>query len=851
MFAQVALPLPLSEPFTYFVPSHFDGKMNAGFRVLVPLRKKIVTGFVVDLTRTSSVSNTKEIIDLLDPYPLFSEEMLKLTQWVSEYYLCSWGEVLRAALPAEMMITSQLWIRKRGQGPEASNQGPGARGQETGSRVQGPVAREEIIPSVTGKELSPRQRKILELLEDGKERRLSWITRNLKAKGLYADIYDLSNQGIIEIIERLGKPGVGIKYKRVVRLKNFSYTPEDKELLRSEIEILKKKTSNQALCLELLLENQGELSADELVSQSSISPSALKTMEKKGLIEFIQVEDIREGDWGLDVPETQSFELNEGQKIILEKVKTALVSDSYSPFLIHGVTGSGKTQVYIEAIKEVLKQGKQALVLVPEISLTPQIISRFKANFGNRVGCLHSRLSAGERFDTWRRVRSGDLPIIVGARSAVFSPFQNLGLIVVDEEHDPSYKQDEPAPRYNARDVAVMRAKLNNTVVILGSATPSLESYYNAQTGKYALCQLPERVDDQKLPPVKIVDLTGERKKGNRNSLSSDLSTLLKERMEKGEQALLFLNRRGFSTFVKCQECGYIEKCPRCDITLTFHRTDFSLRCHYCNYYKKAPELCPSCQGSDFMYKGTGTQKIEEELKRDFPSALMERMDLDTTTRKGAHRRILNDFGNKKFHILLGTQMITKGLDFPFVTLVGVISADMSLDLPDFRSKERTFQLLTQVAGRAGRGRHEGEVIVQTFHPEEWSIQMAAEHDFVTFYDKEMEERRELGYPPFNHLILVIFSGKNQKEVTANAQQFSYLLRKKAASEKLRQMEILGPAPAPLSKIKDQHRWQLLIKTNGITKATSLMRRMLEQDKNSKTKKPVRIIVNVDPMDML
>ncbi len=842
MFAQVALPLPLSEPFTYYIPSHLEGKLNDGFRVLVPLRKKIVTGFVVGLSKTSTVPNTKEIIDLLDPYPLFSQEMLKLTRWVSEYYLCSWGEVLRAALPSELMLSSQMWIRKRVQGTGSRSQKPRTKIEGQGSGVK---------DQEYEKELTDRQGRILELLEDGEERKFSWLTRILKAKGLYADLYDLSRQGKIEIVERLGKPGVGIKYKKLVRLKNFNHSFEDEELLKSEIDVLKKRSSIQAKCLELLLENQGELSLEKLVSQHKISLSSLKVMEKKGLIEFTRVEEIREGDWGLDVPETQPFSLNEGQLEILHKVKTALESGGYSPFLIHGVTGSGKTQVYIEAIKEVLKYGKQALVLVPEISLTPQIISRFKANFGEKVGCLHSRLSAGERFDTWRRVRNGDIPIIVGARSAVFSPFQNLGLIVVDEEHDPSYKQDEPSPRYNARDVSVMRAKLNNAVVILGSATPSLESYYNAQNGKYVLCHLSERVDNQKLPTVKIVDLTGERKKGNRNSLSLSLSSLLKDRMEKREQALLFLNRRGFSTFVKCQECGHIEKCPRCDITLTFHRTDFSLRCHYCNHYKRAPELCPSCQGSDFMYKGTGTQKIEEELKRDFPSALMERMDLDTMTKKGAHRRILSDFGNKKFNILLGTQMITKGLDFPEVTLVGVISADMSLDLPDFRSKERTFQLLAQVAGRAGRGKQGGKVIVQTYHPEEWSIRLAAEHDFEAFYQKEMEQRRELGYPPFHHLILVVFSGSNPKTVTASAQEFSYLLRRKVASEKQKQTEVLGPAPAPLSKIKNQYRWQLLIKTSSVTKTGSLIRRFLEQDKNPKTQKAVRIIVNVDPMGML
>ncbi|KPK74766.1 MAG: primosomal protein N', partial [candidate division Zixibacteria bacterium SM23_73] len=578
---------------------------------------------------------------------------------------------------------------------------------------------------------------------------------------------------------------------------------------------------------------------------------SLKGLEKTGLIEFVSVEKIRESDWALDLPETRPVSLNEDQEEILENIKEALDKQVYSPFLIHGVTGSGKTQVYIEAIREVLKDGKQALILVPEISLTSQIISRFKANFGEKVGCLHSRMSAGERFDTWRRVRNGELPVVVGARSAVFSPFQNLGLIVVDEEHVPSYKQDDPAPRYNARDVAVMRAKLNDAAVILGSATPGLESYHNAQQGKYVLCQLKERVEKQKLPHVKVVDLAQERKNGNMSFLSSDLSSLLQDRMDKGEQVLLFLNRRGFSTFVKCQDCGYVEKCPRCDITLTFHRTDFSLRCHYCNYQKKAPDLCPKCESYRFTYRGAGTQKIEEELKKSFPKALMERMDLDTTLKKGAHKRLLSDFGRKKFGILVGTQMITKGLDFPDVTLVGVISADLGLDLPDFRSKERTFQLLAQVAGRAGRGKREGEVVVQTYYPKEWTIKLAASHDFEKFYRKELEQREELGYPPFNHLILVVFSSKSLRRVTACAQSFSSVLERSVKSVKQKSVGILGPAPAPLSKIKNQHRWQLLVKTKNIITVTSLIRKILEDEKNAKKKKEVRITVNVDPMDML
>ena len=827
MFAQVALPLPLSEPFVYRIPSHLEGKMDLGFRVLVPLRKRIVTGFVVGLTATANISNVKEIKDFLDPYPLFSGEMLELTKWVSDYYLCSWGEALRAALPSELMLKSAMYVKTR-------VKGQGARGKED-----------------SASKFSARQKRILDVLADGEERKLSWLARTLKAKGLYAELYDLSKKGEIEIDERLGRPGVGIIHEKMVRMKNFDNTSENLELLQSAISAMKKKSPAQANCLKLLLENGGELSWKKLTGQYKISTNSLKGLEKKGVIELVAVEKIREGDWALDLPETQPVSLNKGQREILGEIRKALGETKYSPFLIHGITGSGKTQIYIKAIREVLKDGKQALILVPEISLTPQIISRFKANFGEKVGCLHSRLSAGERFDTWRRVRSGELPIVVGARSAVFSPFQNLGMIVVDEEHVPSYKQDDPAPRYNARDVAVMRARLNSAVVILGSATPSLESYYNAQRGKYALCQLKERVAKQKLPNVKIVDLTQERKEGNRNFLSSRLRTLLQDRMDKGEQALLFLNRRGFSTFVKCQDCGHIEKCPHCDITLTFHRTDFSLRCHYCGYHKSAPDLCPNCQGHRFMYKGAGTQKIEEELKEHLPKALMERMDLDTTVKKGAHKKLLSDFGKKKFGILLGTQMITKGLDFPDVTLVGVISADTGLDLPDFRSKERTFQLLTQVAGRAGRGKREGEVVVQTYYPQDWTIKLAASHDFEEFYLKELEQRRELGYPPFNHLILVVFSGKSLRKVTSCAQNFSSTLKRRMKSGRQKRAEILGPAPAPLSKIKNQYRWQLLIKTKSINSISSLIRKILEGEKNAKKKEAVRITVNVDPMDML
>jgi primosomal protein N' (replication factor Y) len=828
MFAQVALPLPSHKLFTYKIPSYLEGKVDLGFRVLVPLKKRLISGFVVELTQITPVKNTKEIIDLLDPYPLFSKEMLELTQWVSEYYFCSRGESLKSALPAEIQVKSEIWVERKSDLP--------------------------IDLSEKQTAFSLRQKKILEHLSENKWR-LSWLKRKLGGKGLYADLYDLEKKGWVRVFSQLGKPKVGIKYEKVIRLKNFN--PVEIELFKLAISALKRKAPKQAKCLELLLDNGGQLSLEKLNLGVKENTSALNALKKRELIEFEMIEKIRESDWGLDLPETTQILLNEEQKEILGKIKVGLKFNTHSTFLLHGITGSGKTQVYIEAIRVAINLGKRALVLVPEISLTPQIISRFKANFGDRVGCLHSRLSPGERFDAWRKAKEGRFSIMVGARSAVFAPLENLGLIVVDEEHDPSYKQDDPAPRYNAKDVAVMRGKLNKAVVILGSATPSLESYFNARNGKYILCQLEQRVEKRALPEVKIVDLREERKKSNQDILSTNLSSLLKEKIEKNQQALLFLNRRGFSAFIKCGECGHIMRCPRCDITLTFHRTDFSMRCHYCGFTQKAPELCPNCQGFKFIYRGVGIQKVEEELKRNFPQAKVERMDLDTTSKKGSHRRILSDFGKKKFNVLLGTQMITKGLDFPEVTLVGVVSADFSLDLPDFRTKERTFQLLTQVGGRAGRGDLGGEVIIQTYYPDEWAIQLAARHDFSTFYQTEIEQRKELGYPPFNHLILILFSGENENRVIGQSERFCSLLKRMVTKENYKDTEILGPAPAPLSKIKNQYRWQAIIKTKITQKIVDLIGKILEEGKGfspksfGEKKGSGRISINVDPVDML
>ncbi|MCJ7578244.1 MAG: DEAD/DEAH box helicase family protein, partial [candidate division Zixibacteria bacterium] len=438
MFAQVALPLPSHKLFTYKIPSYLEGKVDLGFRVLVPLKKRLISGFVVELIQTTPVKNTKEIIDLLDPHPLFSKEMMELTRWVSEYYFCSWGEGLKAVLPRELQVKSEVWVERKSDLP--------------------------IDLSEKQTAFSLRQKKILEHLSKEKCK-FSWLKSKLGGKGLYADLYDLEKKGWVRMFSQLGKPKVGIKYEKIIRLKNFNNTTSEIELFRLAISTLKRKSPKQAKCLELLLDNGGKISLEKLNLEVKENTSALNALKKRELIEFEMIEKIRESDWGLDLPETTQILLNEEQKEVLGKIKRGLESNTHSTFLLHGITGSGKTQVYIEAIRETINLGKRALVLVPEISLTPQIISRFKANFGNRVGCLHSRLSPGERFDAWRKAKDGRFSIMVGARSAVFSPLENLGLIVVDEEHDPSYKQDDPAPRYNAKDVAVMRGKLNKAVV--------------------------------------------------------------------------------------------------------------------------------------------------------------------------------------------------------------------------------------------------------------------------------------------------------------------------------------------------------------------------------------------------
>lgn len=505
-----------------------------------------------------------------------------------------------------------------------------------------------------------------------------------------------------------------------------------------------------------------------------------------------------------------AFALNTDQTKALEQIEAALGAGKFSTFLLHGVTGSGKTEVYLRAIAAALKEGRQAVALVPEIALTPQMIELFQARFGSLVAILHSGLAGTARFQAWRRVKSGEAPVVLGTRSAVFAPVPRPGLFIIDEEHESTYKQDDHL-RYHAREVALKRAQQSGSVVILGSATPSLESYLRAgKGGIYKLLTLPARVDNHPLPPVQVVDLRNELKGGNRGIFSLPLVEAIKKRLARHEQVILFLNRRGYANFVICRECGQVIKCPSCDISLTYH-LDGRLRCHYCNYTTAMPNLCPKCSSKNIRHFGVGTQKVEEETRRLFPEARVLRMDSDTTSRRGSHEKLIGSFKDGESDILIGTKMIAKGLDMPQVTLVGVINADTTLYMPDFRAAERTFQLLTQVAGRAGRGELAGEVLIQTYTPEHYSIIAAAAHDYEGFYRSELPVRRALGYPPFSHLARLLITYTDEETLIKNVFLAKEVLEKIVAGVNT-PIDILGPAPAPLSRIKGQYRWQLVLK---------------------------------------
>ncbi|HET9856243.1 MAG TPA: primosomal protein N' [Chthoniobacterales bacterium] len=615
-----------------------------------------------------------------------------------------------------------------------------------------------------------------------------------------------------------------------------------------KIDSLRKRAPRQAELLEAIAKLETPMPAAQLLRQTSLDNQTLRALAKRGLIELREQAVKRDPHADEQFIATTNLELNAEQALALNKVTDALAApEAAKPILLHGVTGSGKTEIYLQAIRTALERGKTAIVLVPEISLTPQTVERFKSRFAEMhevVAVLHSHLSEGERHDEWHKLHSGRARIVIGARSAVFAPLKDLGLIIVDEEHETTYKQEE-APRYHARDVAVVRAKIEKCAVVLGSATPSLESYHNATTGKYELLTLTQRVDDQRMPLMRIVDLRLERRKGKiAPILSEKLSQAIAARLEKREQTILFLNRRGFSTSLLCSNCGEARNCPNCSVALTFHRHLARLSCHLCGHTAAVPKKCPDCGKDALIYAGFGTEKVESTVSHLFPKANVRRMDADSMTRKEAYRETLRNFRTGKIDILVGTQMIAKGLHFPNVTLVGIINADLALHLPDFRAGERTFQLLTQVAGRAGRGETEGEVFVQTYTPFSPSIQFARHHDFAGYFDQELEFRERCDFPPFKHAVLITVRSAHEGRAKLSAETLVRRLKESLGSE-----FILGDAtPAPLEKLQGQFRFHILLRGGAVMRLSRLVRETLEK---LPLPEDVLASVDVDPYQLL
>jgi len=811
-FVEVALPLPIDDTFHYVVPSRFVGSLTLGSRVTVPFQRRVLTGYVVGTVRNTEIENLKEIADVPDPIPTFDEYMLELTRWVGQYYFCSWGEALACAGPPGAIVEGKRVYRLR------------------------------AMPEF-GAELSRREQELIAFLNGRGEQSLEQLRQSSGGRGLQNALDLLESKGLVESRYAVPKSRVGPKK---VLFAAALVPPQDAD---RAVEELRSSAPAQARLLETLIMHPEAQPAAALLEQAGTSWQTLRALERKKLVLLAKRELLRTPVPPVDLGRDKKVVLTEEQQKARDVIAMAVRAGRFGVFLLKGITGSGKTEVYLRVIARVIEKGGTAIVLVPEISLTPQTVARFTTRFGPRIAVLHSRLSAGERYDEWRRIKRGDASIVVGARSAVFAPLRNLGIIVVDEEHDSSYKQAD-APRYHARDVAIMRAKMCGAAVVLGSATPSLESYHNCEVGKFMLLELTSRVTGQPLPNVTVIDMRQQALDMHaRPVVSIPLHDKIEEKLEKGEQVMVFLNRRGYAPFLMCRRCGYVPMCRRCYVSLTYHSTTEMLQCHYCNSSQSVPALCPECAEGKLAFVGAGTEKTERDLRYLFPEAHIERMDLDTTSRKGAHQKILSRFMRGEIDILVGTQMIAKGHDFPGVTLVGVVSADVAINIPDFRAAERVFQLLTQVAGRAGRGSEPGEVVIQTYNCEHYSIQAARMHDYDAFCRQEIALRREANYPPFTHLAHLLFEGPEEREVLRVCGVVGRRLQRLTAREKISSVEILGPAPAPFSKLRNRYRWHIAVLSPAVKDLRTLVN--AARDVHAAEKSKALLKIDMDALDLL
>ncbi|MFL6245683.1 MAG: primosomal protein N' [Thermoanaerobaculia bacterium] len=805
-YAAIAIPLAVHGTFTYAIPPELRDSVRLGSRVEVPLGPKRTTGFVVALldeaadVDTAKVKPIRAVLD--DEEPALIPEIIELCRWAAEYYLAPLGEMLRVALPANMA----------------------ARGRRQAELT---ATREMIDVALERKQILDAD---LALVAELEKRPLPMAAIFEEMKVSRATVERLRDAGIIALHDRL-KDAEGVRFDRFV-------------ILESENEGL---TPKQQAAVEVLRGRGGELSVRAL-ENAGVSAAVLSAIAKKGVVRIERRARRHTLDAflaGLDGTHVGEIRHSAEQRAAIDTVRKSI--GTFTPFLLVGVTGSGKTEVYIELMRDVVKRGEQALLLVPEIALTPVFASRLKERFGDRIAVLHSNLSASERFDQWWRARRGEVDVAIGPRSALFTPFQRLGLIVVDEEGDGAYKQEE-TPRYNARDLAVVRAQNRKIPVILGSATPSLESRENAARGKYTLIEMKSRVEERPLPEVEIIDLRKEKAEKEDKGfviLSGRLKEALRETFDANEQAMILINRRGYAPYLLCRECGHEFRCNDCSVTLTVHQRQKALICHYCGMRKPMPSKCPLCSGEVLQPVGFGTEKVEERFHRDFPDVAVEVLDRDSTRKKGSLVAILDRFRRGETRALIGTQMLSKGHHFPNVTLTGVLNADSILGYPDFRSAEKTFYLLTQVAGRSGRGELRGKVMIQTAFPTHYAIQHAIRHDYESFFAAEIEFRRTFHYPPVTSMIAILFRGENLSDVERAATECGRLLE--AALEPLTGTRIQGPAPAPMARIKGVWRYQILLRSPHRTG----LRRAVEAVMIPRKLKGVDVAIDVDPINIL
>jgi primosomal protein N' (replication factor Y) len=779
-YVEVAVPLHVTQTFTYRLPELDRQTAQVGARVLVPLGRGVVTGFIVALLadlsahRTLTDSEIKSVEQVLDTTPLVTKEVLEITRWVSEYYGAPWGEVLKAALPPGISPAREQLLTLTSHGAthlaEISDAAAGTR-----TLVLRAIAKAGVVSAT----------------------RLRKMFGNDQLAGILSE---LQKETLITSQARPHGPSSRARTQRVVRLRTSTEAASDRKISAAQQQIIDTLSVADTLPLP------------ELLRATGVSSSVINTLSKRGIVEVVE-ENVRRDPLGrATLPQADEYQLTNAQQLVLAEIEPKLRSGTYAAFLLHGVTGSGKTEVYMRAMRTALELGRSAIMLVPEIVLTPVFSRRLRSHFGDQVAIFHSSLSKGERFDEWMRVKNGEARIVIGTRSGVFAPIANLGLVIIDEEHESTYRQQD-SPRYNGRDTAIVRAQKENAVVILGSATPSLESFHNAQTGKYSYLELPARIGNRPMAAARIIDMRVVFDRHKKPQVfSDDLLEAIETTHRKGEQSIILLNRRGYSSFVLCRSCGETIQCPNCDVTLTYHRSEKVIVCHYCNHRQTAPDKCPSCSGKYIYYVGEGTEQIETLLLKIFPTIRIARIDRDTATKRGAFERSLFDFSAGKIDMLVGTQMLAKGHDFPNVTLVGVVSVDAGLALPDFRAAERTFQLITQVAGRAGRGERPGQVLIQTYHPSHYALRHACAQDYAGFYQEEIRHRQNHSYPPFVSLASLLVHGPDLGKTRTEALE----LRKELdAANQERASRILGPAPAPLARLKGRHRIQLLVKSRS------------------------------------